>query len=53
MGWDIHEEGRVSKIMSGLCCRAYMERKGLLLQEVRDWILLISRGSLTLLNKCK
>lgn len=26
----------VSKIMSGLCCRAYMERKGLLLQEVKE-----------------
>ena len=53
MGWDIHEEGSVSEIMSRLCCRAYMESKGLLLQEGRDWRLPISRGSLMLLNKCK
>lgn len=31
--WDIQEEGRVCKVMNELCCRAYMESRGLLLQE--------------------
>lgn len=36
MGWDIHEDGSMSKIMSRLCCRVYMESKGLLLQEGKE-----------------
>lgn len=36
IGWDIHEDGSMSKIMSRLCCRAYMESKGLLLQEGKE-----------------